>query len=124
MNIDNLKLSNQVNTHESLFKSALDIVVAYLNSIDISINYDCKEISVYTDSEFVFDSLAFLPYYFTEIKEKDCFKLFIKGAHPFDVVFRGEHVQTDDAVAVYLGWVVDIISTEVIERTLVDLIIK
>ena len=95
-------------------------MIRYIKSIGAEINYCSKEISVFPDPEFMFQSLAFMPDYFPEIKEGDQFKLIINGDYSYDVIFRGRINQTDDNI-LHIGWLVDLTCLEPVECLTVDI---
>lgn len=106
--------------HREYLKNALDVMIGYMKRINATIDYDSKEISVFPDSEFIFESLAAMPYYFLEIKEGNRFKIIINGKHSYDAIFRGKIPNRGDHI-LRIGWSVDLICVEPVKCLTVDI---
>lgn len=109
--VDSVENSYKRGTDEEDLKCVLDTMVRYIKNIGASINTNLMEISVYPDGDFIFESLAAMPYYFLEIKEGNRFKIIINGKHSYDAIFRGKIHQSDDHI-LRIGWLVDLICVE------------
>ena len=111
------------NESQGYLKNVLDLAVSYMKSIGATINYDLKEISVFPDSEFLFEALSFMPYYFPWIKEGDKFKLIIDGNHSYNVIFKERTHQTEDHI-LRVGWLVDLMPLQKIQIVEIEINIK
>ena len=98
-------------------------MIRYMKSIDATIDYDSKKISVFPELEFLFEMLSFMPYYFPEIKEGDQFKLIINGDHSYNVIFKEKTRQSENHI-LRVGWLVDLIPLKEIQSVMIEINVK